>query len=46
MDRSTGLSGPNTLRVSRALFSTSFPLVLQGLRRFNGVREMFDVISC
>ncbi|RVW22169.1 hypothetical protein CK203_108839 [Vitis vinifera] len=45
LNRSTGSSGLRPLRISRASFSTSFPLVLQGLRRFSGHREIFSVIA-
>ena len=34
--QSNSSSGANTLRVSCASFSAPFPLILQGLCRFNG----------
>ena len=42
--RSTGSSRLRALRVSRASFSASFSLVLQGLHRFSGLRKIFVVI--
>ena len=45
LNRSIGSSGLRPLRISRASFSTPFPLVLQGLRRFSGQREIFSVIA-
>ena len=43
--RSTSLSRLRTLRVSHSLFFALFSLVLQRLRRFNGLRDIFCGIA-